>query len=118
VRGPGGDGQVAHYDGDLIRREQGCRTRGTSIRLSSEELVKLVIETSRPAAQVAREHAINEGTLTNWVNKYRHEHADDEPDLTVHERARLRELERTNRELAMEVSFLKKAAQYFAQTGQ
>jgi transposase len=75
-----------------------------------EELVKLVIETSRPAAQVAREHGINEGTLTNWVNKYRHEHADDEPDLTVHERARLRELERTNRELAMEVSFLKKGA--------
>lgn len=83
-----------------------------------EELVKLVIDTSRPAAQVAREHAINEGTLTNWVNKYRREHADDEPDLTVHERARLRELERANRELALEVSFLKKAAQYFAQTGQ
>ena len=73
-----------------------------------DELVKLVIDTSRPAAQVAREHGINEGTLTNWVNRYRRDHADDEPDLDVHERARLRELERTNRELAMEVSFLKK----------
>lgn len=83
-----------------------------------EEVVKLVITTSRPAAQVAREHGINEGTVTNWVNKYRREHADDEPDLDVNERARLRELERLNRELTMEVSFLKKAAQYFAQTGQ
>jgi transposase-like protein len=83
-----------------------------------DELVKLVIDTSRPAAQVAREHGVNEGTLTNWVNLYRRDHVDDEPDLSVSERTRLRELERTNRELTMEVSFLKKAASYFAQSGQ
>ncbi len=80
--------------------------------------VKLVIDTSRPAAQVARELGINEGTLTNWVNRYRVEHADDEPDLSVTERARLREAERQLRELKMENEFLKKAASYFAQTGQ
>lgn len=79
-----------------------------------EEAVKLVIETSRPIAQVARELGIHEGTLGNWVNAYRREHADDEPPLSVSERARLRELEREARELRMENEFLKKAAAYFA----
>jgi transposase len=73
-----------------------------------EEAVKLVIETSRPIAQVARELGIQEGTLGNWVGTYRREHAGDEPDLTVSERARLRELERETRELRMENEFLKK----------
>jgi hypothetical protein len=41
------------------------------------------------------------------------EPAADAP-LTLDERARLKELERRNRELEMEVSFLKKAAAYFA----
>lgn len=79
-----------------------------------EEAVKLVIETSRPIAQVAKELGINEGTLGNWVNAYRREHAGEEPPLSVSDRARLREVERENRELRMEVEFLKKAAAYFA----
>jgi transposase len=79
-----------------------------------EEAVKMVIETSRPIAQVARELGIVEGTLGNWVNTYRREHAGEEPPLTLNERARLRELERETRELKMEVEFLKKAAAYFA----
>ncbi|WP_436844636.1 transposase [Streptomyces wuyuanensis] len=40
-----------------------------------EEAVKMVIETSRPIAQVARELGLVEGTLGNWVNAYRREHA-------------------------------------------
>jgi transposase len=79
-----------------------------------EEAVKLVIETSRPIALVARELGIVEGTLGNWVNTYRPEHAGEEPPLTVNERARLRELERETRELKIENDFLKKAAAYFA----
>jgi transposase len=79
-----------------------------------EEAVKMVIETSRPVAQVARELGINEGTLANWVNAYRREHVGEEPPLSVSERARLRELEREARELRMENEFLKKAAAYFA----
>jgi transposase len=74
----------------------------------------MVIETSRPIAQVARELGIVEGTLGNWVNTYRREHAGEEPPLSLNERARLRELERETRELKMEVEFLKKAAAYFA----
>ena len=79
-----------------------------------EEAVKMVIETSRPIAQVARELGIVEGTLGNWVNTYRREHAGEEPPLALNERARLRELERETRELKMENDFLKKAATYFA----
>jgi transposase-like protein len=79
-----------------------------------EEAVKLVIETSRPIAQVAKELGIHEATLGNWVNAYRREHAGEEPPLSVSERARLRELEREARELRLENEFLKKAAAYFA----
>jgi transposase-like protein len=79
-----------------------------------EEAVKLVIETSQPIAKVARDLGIVEGTLGNWVNTYRREHAGEEPPLSLNERARLRELERETRELKMENDFLKKAAAYFA----
>lgn len=79
-----------------------------------DEAVRLVIESSRPIAQVARELGLNEGTLGNWVSHYRVEHSEEEPPLTVEERARLREAERELRELRMENEFLKKAAAYFA----
>ena len=80
-----------------------------------DEAVKMVIESSRAIAEVAREIQVNEGTLGNWVNKYRVEHADEEPPLSVADRARLRELERENRELRMKAEFLGKAAAFFAQ---
>jgi transposase-like protein len=80
-----------------------------------DEAVKMVIESSRAIAAVAREIQVNEGTLGNWVNKYRVEHADEEPPLSVSDRARLRELERENRELRMKAEFLGKAAAFFAQ---
>ena len=74
----------------------------------------MVVETSRPIADVARELGINETSLGNWVRAYREKHADDEPPLQLSERARLRELERENRELQMKNEFLSKAAAYFA----
>ena len=79
-----------------------------------EEAARMVVETSRAIADVARELGINETSLGNWVRAYREKHAEDEPPLQVSERARLRELERQNRELEMENAFLKKAAAYFA----
>jgi transposase-like protein len=79
-----------------------------------EEAAKLVVETSRPIADVARELGVGETTLGNWVRTYREAHAADEPELPISERARLRELERRTRELEMENAFLKKAAAYFA----
>ena len=80
-----------------------------------DEAVKMVVVESRPIAEVAREIRVKEGTLGNWVNKYRAEHADDEPPLRVSERARLRELEKEVRELRMKAEFLGKAAAFFAQ---
>ncbi len=84
-----------------------------------DEAVKLVMDTSRPIAEVARELGLVEGTLGNWVNTYRREHADEEPPLDMSERVRLREAERQLREVRMENEFLKKnAAAYFAQNHQ
>ena len=60
------------------------------------------------------ELGVSETTLGNWVRAYRESHSSDEPPLELSERARLRELERQNRELEMENTFLKKAAAYFA----
>ena len=80
-----------------------------------DEAVKLVIETSRPIAVVARELGILEGTLGNWVNAYRRNHPMEERPLELPDRARLKELERENRELRMQNEFLKKAAAFFAQ---
>lgn len=79
-----------------------------------EEAAKLVVQSCRPVASVAREIGANEQTLRNWVNDYRIKHAADEPPLTVSERARLRELEKEVRELRLEKEFLGKAAAFFA----
>lgn len=81
------------------------------------EAVRMVIDTSRPIAQVARDLGINEGTLGNWVAKYRVDNPASE-ELTLDERARLKELERENRELRLERDFLKKAAAFFAKEQQ
>ena len=78
-----------------------------------DEAVLMVIQSQRPIAQVARELGINEGTLVTWVSKYRSEHPVAE-ELSLPDRAKLKELERENRELRLMNDFLKKAAAYFA----
>jgi transposase len=75
----------------------------------------MVIEQSRPIAQVAREIDVQEGTLGRWVADYRVEHAGEEPPLSISERAQLRELKKENAELRMRTEFLGKAAAFFAQ---
>jgi transposase len=79
-----------------------------------DEAARMVIETSRPIADVGRELGVNETSLGNWVRAYREKHVADDPPLQLSERARLRELERENRELRMKNEFLSKAAAYFA----
>jgi transposase len=79
-----------------------------------EEAAKMVVNLSRPIAQVARELGVNDTTLGFWVKGYRQQHSGDELPLDMPDQARLRELERRNRELEMELAFLKKAAAYFA----
>ena len=78
------------------------------------EAVRLVLDTGRPVAEVARDIGVVEGTLGNWVNLWRVEHPDAEPELGISERAELAELRRENQRLRMEREFLKKAAAFFA----
>ncbi len=91
------------------------RSRRTFSPEFREDAVKLVIDSSRPIAQVARELGIGEATLGNWVAKYRRDHAGEEAPLDVSDRASLREVERQLREARMENEFLRKTASYFAQ---
>ena len=79
-----------------------------------DEAIKMVTEGNRSTAAVARELGINAGTLGNWVAQYRKAHPAEEEPLSVSERARLRELERENRELKTRNEFLGKAAAFFA----
>lgn len=80
------------------------------------EAVQLVIQSGRPIAEIARELTINEGTLGNWVNAWRNENPNPDPELSPTERAKLREMEDEIRRLRMENEFLKKAAAFFART--
>ena len=51
--------------------------------------VRLVFETGKPIAQVARELGINEGTLGNWCARERRRQAGGNPALSETERAEL-----------------------------
>lgn len=75
-----------------------------------EAAVREVIDNSRTIADVARSLDVVEQTLGNWVKSYRELHAGEEPELSISERARIKELERENRELKLENEFLGKLA--------
>ena len=79
-----------------------------------EAAVREVIDNSRTIADVARSLDVVEQTLGNWVKAYRELHAGEEPELSVSERARIKELERENRELKLENEFLGKSVAFFA----
>jgi len=81
-----------------------------------EEAVQVALQSNKPVSQVAREIDVHPETLRSWVRQYRQGNggAQNSPQIGIDERARLKELERRNRELEMENSFLKKAAAYFA----
>ena len=76
--------------------------------------LRLVIESGRPIAQVARELGINDRTLGNWVARIHDEHPVAETPLSLSERQRLFELEREVRQLRLDNEFLGKAAAFFA----
>lgn len=81
-----------------------------------DELCREVITTSKTIKAVATEYGVGAETLRNWLKKYSagHQPGAAEGELTLTERARLKELERENQELRAEAAFLKKAAAYFA----
>ena len=75
-----------------------------------DESCREVISTSKPIRDVAEAYGIGTETLRNWLIKYRDANGGTEAELTVPERARLKELEREVQELKAEARFLKKAA--------
>jgi transposase len=71
--------------------------------------VRIVRETGKPIAQVARELGINEGTLGNWCLKDRQQREGSELALGEDERTELVRLRRENAELAMQRDVLKRS---------
>jgi transposase len=63
--------------------------------------VRLVRETGKPIAQVARDLGINSGTLGNWVDADRRRCGEGDGALSEDERAELARLRKENAELAM-----------------
>ena len=80
------------------------------------EAVRLVLQTDKSMAQVAKDLGMSEKTLGNWVRSERQGRARDTAPgaLVESEREELRRLRKENHELKLEREILRKAAAYFA----
>jgi transposase len=70
--------------------------------------VRIVEETSKPIAHVARDLGVNEGTLGNWVQRAR-EARDGSSSLSKADYEELKRLRAENAELRMERDVLKRS---------
>lgn len=73
-----------------------------------EGAVRIVEETGKPIAQVARDLGVNEGTLGNWVQRARGAR-DGSSSLSKEDLAELQRLRAENAELRMERDVLKRS---------
>ena len=71
--------------------------------------VRLVFETGKSIAQIARELGISDGTLGNWVAKARQQREGADAPLSESERAELARLRKENTELRMQRDVLKRS---------
>jgi transposase len=71
--------------------------------------VRIVRESGKPIARVARELGVNEGTLDNWCAQDRRARGEGNGALSVDERAELERLRKENAELAMQRDVLKRS---------
>jgi transposase len=70
--------------------------------------VRIVLETGKPIAQIARELGVNEGTLGNRVAKPRREAGDPDGAVSESKRAEPARLRKENAELRMQRDVLKR----------
>ena len=80
-----------------------------------EGAVRLVRETGKPIAVVARELGIHDGTLGNWVNLDRRRRGAGNGELGEGERAELARLRKENAELRMRCDVLKRSLALWVQ---
>ncbi len=73
-----------------------------------EGAVRIVEETKKPIAQVARDLGVNEGTLGNWVNRAR-ETREGRDGPSTDDFEELKRLRAENAELRMERDVLKRS---------
>ncbi len=79
------------------------------------EAARLVIDTGRTVAAVAREIGVGEQLLGRWVHAERaRTGVETDTLLDLNERAELERLRRENQDLRMDNEFLGKAAAFFA----
>lgn len=94
------------------------KKRMTYTRRYRAEAARLVIDTGRPIAEVAREIGVGEQLLGRWVGQQRAREDDPPPALDVDERAELERLRVEVAELRMDRAFLKKATAFFVTENQ
>ncbi len=79
-----------------------------------ERAVRLVFESGRPIAPVARDLGVNHESLRSWVRQAQADDGRRKDLLATSERERLKQLERENRELRKANEILKAASVFFA----
>src|SRR5215213_2377843 len=79
-----------------------------------ERAVRLVFESQRPIAHVARDLGVHKEALRLWVRQAEADAGSRNDRLTSAERDRLKTLERENRELRKANEILKAASVFFA----
>ena len=101
--------------GDIANEEAAMETRRKFDQDFKQGAVRIVRETGKPIAQVARELGINEGTLGNWCAQDRRQRGEPGGPLDEDERAELVRLRRENAELAMQRDVLKRSVALWVQ---
>lgn len=79
-----------------------------------ERAVRLVFESGRPVAQIARDLGVHYESLRHWVRQAEADNGKRPDLLSTDERERLKQLERENRELREANAILKSASVFFA----
>ena len=99
----------------MTEKTPGRRPRRTFSPEDKHEAARLVIDTGRTIAEVARELGVGSQSLGKWVAAERATEAGEPTgELTLDERAELKALRRQVAELHKDSEFLGKAAAFFA----